>query len=274
MQYIYKLVFTGTTKFYIGQTENVETRFRTHIERLQRNRHHNVHLQRWFNKNLLTIASIEVLASFEDRTACDEFEEFCITETWDRNFNVSKKSGGGDLISYHPNREQFVEKCRENLLKRIAENPPKPKFGKDNPNYRHGKQTKEAIESALCSECGEVKVSYVGARCKECLKIIQSQTRKGENNKFYGKKHSQETRCKLSERMKDGYTTGKFEVVNAHKVVVDGIVFNSKTQCAKYLKTSVSTIQNRIENKKFSNYFIYQEDLHKNLPVYKAEVAI
>ena len=117
-------------------------------------------------------------------------------------------------------------------------------------------------------------MSYVGARCKGCLKIIQSQTRKGENNKFYGKKHSQETRCKLSERMKEGYATGKFEVVNAHKVVVDGIVFNSKTQCAKYLKTSVSTIQNRIENKKFSNYFIYQEDLHKNLPVYKAEVAI
>ena len=63
-------------------------------------------------------------------------------------------------------------------------------------------------------------------------------------------------------------------MVNSHKVVVDGIVFNSKTQCAKYLKTSVSTIQNRIENKNFSDYFIYQEDLHKNLPVYKAEVAI
>ena len=84
------------------------------------------------------------------------------------------------------------------------------------------------------------------------------------------KKHSQETRCKLSKRVKEGYATGKFEVVNAHKVVVDGVVFNSKTQCAKYLKTSVSTIQNRVENKKFSNYFIYQEDL----PVYKAEVAI
>ena len=274
MQYIYKLVFTGTTKFYIGQTENVETRFRTHIERLQRNRHHNVHLQRWFNKNLLTVASIEVLTSFEDKTTCDEFEEFCIAETWNRNFNVSRKASGGDLISYHPNREQIVEKCREHLRKWVAENPREPKFGKDNPNYRHGKQTKEAIESALCSECGEGKVYIVGARCRECLKILQSQTRKGENNKFYGKKHSQETRNKLSKNMKEGYATGRLKVENSHKVVVDGIVFNSKTQCAKYLKTSVSTIRNRIESKNFSDYFIYQEDLHKNLPVYKAEVAI
>ena len=76
--------------------------------------HHNTDLQTWFNDNKPEYMEMVVLSELASR------EEACIEEvniieaTYDINFNISKKSGGGDLISYHPNKEAISQKHREN----------------------------------------------------------------------------------------------------------------------------------------------------------------
>ena len=49
-QFIYKIINTVNGKFYVGSTTNTRERFRTHRNRLRRNRHHAKHLQAAWNK--------------------------------------------------------------------------------------------------------------------------------------------------------------------------------------------------------------------------------
>lgn len=49
-QVIYKIINLVNDKFYVGSTTNQRERFRTHRNRLRRNRHHATHLQAAWNK--------------------------------------------------------------------------------------------------------------------------------------------------------------------------------------------------------------------------------
>lgn len=75
----------------------------------------------------------------------------------------------------------------------------------------------------------------------------------GTNNPFYNKKHSEETRKRLSDKRKG------VKPCNTLKVVIDNILYNSFTDAARILNCSVATIRNRCNSDKFSNYVLYQE---------------
>lgn len=64
--------------------------------------------------------------------------------------------------------------------------------GENNPNYRHG--------PTYCKHCNK-KMSK-NAKGNVCVKCI-GQEKTGENNPFYGKKHTEETRRKMSENHYD-----------------------------------------------------------------------
>src|SRR5690606_31520062 len=72
--------------------------------------------------------------------------------------------------------------------------------------------------------------------------------RTGENNPFYGKSHSEETKNKLSQKMK-----GKLPP-NTKKVEIDGKVYPSASKAAKELGVATATITNRVRSKKFPTY--------------------
>jgi hypothetical protein len=68
----------------------------------------------------------------------------------------------------------------------------------------------------------------------------------GENNSFFGKHHSEETRKKLHDKM-----LGK-KPVNRRPVLADGILYESVNDCANANNISASLVLYRINSKKYN----------------------
>lgn len=114
------------------------------------------------------------------------------------------------------------------------------------------------------------------------VKQKHSQRQQGENNSFYGKKHSEETKKKIKKWSNNYYSDQKnrdkvskrvsgknnpmygkekskkmidsVKKANSKKVIIDGVTYNSTVVARNELGISRSTIRRRINNDKFKNY--------------------
>lgn len=93
-------------------------------------------------------------------------------------------------------------------------------------------------------ECGK-KIGVINKTCSKC------RARDGKNNSFYGKKHNEETKKKLSEAHK-----GKYVGNQNIKFMIDGIEYNSLGNASKVLSIPITTIRWRLKSKnnRFLNY--------------------
>lgn len=73
----------------------------------------------------------------------------------------------------------------------------------------------------------------------------------GENNPFFGKKHTNETKKKISEAIKNRKTNP-----NSKKVSVDGLVFDSASEAAKFFGLSSGTISYRCRKKTLNCFWV------------------
>lgn len=238
MGYVYQIRNTKSEKVYIGSTININKRKSTHFNNLKNNSHHCVFLQRSYNKNNPEDFIFEIIYEGDDYI---NVEQQLITEKYDNIYNTSKYATGGDLISYHPNRTEIIEKIRSSVNERYKETSERMKHSKPmdlNPNWKNG-----SVQKHTTCSCGNTK-NYNAKVCIQCI----GNYRKGESNSFYGKQHSEESKLKMSIANK-----GKIPI-NANKVSIDGIVYPSKTTAAKEIGVSVATIQNRINSSKYPNY--------------------
>lgn len=250
---VYKLKNNINDKFYIGQTKSMTHRLNWHISQLKYETHHNIHLQRFYNKHKDTIVfSYEVLFESDDKEMIDEFEIAEIEKTFLYNYNLSKKASGGDLLSYHPNRDFIIRKISKSLIDNSSKMTKEEKiikwarYGSDNPNFKHG----NTLIDIFCSECNKkLKTIYVENKIYLCTSC-NAKGRTKEKNPFYGKTHTDEFKKKLSEKMK-----GKPNTRDSKKVSIDGIIYNSYTEASKILGCTTSTISNRVKNIKFINYY-------------------
>lgn len=250
--YVYKLVNNIDERIYVGQTKNINRRFKYHIDMLNRDKHHSIYLQRFYNKYENCIITYEILFESDDKDKIDEYELEYINNTYEINFNVSKQSGGGDLISYHPNRDDIVARSRATSainISNLSEEERQKKYsrpGKANSNYKHGL----TLVEVHCKGCNKTlnKSYYVSGGHKLCRSCL-GKTRIGDKNPFYGKKHTEEYKRNASIR--------RMGIPNEHdsiSVEVDGIRYSSYTAAAKVLGCSVATVSNRVKNLKFPNY--------------------
>jgi hypothetical protein len=81
----------------------------------------------------------------------------------------------------------------------------------------------------------------------------------GEKNSFYGKKHSDESKKKISYSRK-GILPG-----NTRKVVIENVEYESATEAGRVLGVVTATITHRIKspNKNYANYFYKDEIKNK-----------
>ena len=267
MHYIYKLVFKETDMFYIGQTSNLDTRFDRHWTSLQKGTHHNLHMQRWCNKHLPKFMGMVVLDRIEDQGDCDLREIEMINETYHENFNISKKAQGGDLVSYHPNRDAIANKHSQNWLNQISSGkrpPNEPKYGKENPNYRHGKSSTEVLEKATCPDCNTpIETKVLGTRCKPCNSTYISSLYEGEGNPFFGKHHSEKTCEILRQKGKERYQNG-FRPKNSRAVVAEGVYYESISACSRSYGCHSSLVTYRLKSSKW-DFEYYDPDKHSKL---------
>jgi len=109
--YIYKIVDINTGRVYIGKTEgSCKKRQVQHWNLLKKGKHHNVQLQRVYNKDPSRLVFEIVEKDISDRKQLDLLEIYYIQQLG--SLNMTKGGDGGDTITNHPDRESIVKKIR------------------------------------------------------------------------------------------------------------------------------------------------------------------
>ena len=249
---VYQIRNKKNGKLYVGSSVQVERRLDRHRSDLEKGRHHCIHLQRAWDKYGSDSFEFQLFRKCRDVKEVRELEQERLNDLGDNLYNTSKIAGGGDLISYHPNKDEIVEKMKQSLVKRYGIMTPEErrKVYASHKNGMTGRTHTDATKRKI-SEINKGNSYAKGFKRtpeqRARLSEVASQ-RTGESNHFYGKTHSPETIKKLSEKMK-----GKLPV-NTKAVVIDDVIYPSSSEAARQLGVVTATILNRIKSPKFPTY--------------------
>lgn len=275
--YIYKIINKVNGRFYIGSTINFDKRKERHLYELKNNKHHNIFLQRAFEKYGVDTFEFYIREKeVNDVKELQMLEERYINYCWKSGmlYNISKKGSGGDLISYHPNNDNFRKLQSKIVKERYAnlsieeKNKLSEKMkGENNPNFgnRWGDKQKlkasERMKNNNSSFFKKIKGKtfeefYGEEKAKEIKnKLSVSFSKKvGEKNSFYGKHHSEETKKIISEKRKG------IKPINCKKVLYDGIIYESANECAKKLGLKNVTVSYRAKNNIYGFSYVGEND--------------
>jgi len=189
---IYKITNTTNGRVYIGQAENLKTRYNIHLYRIKRNEHHNEHLQRSFNKHGEDKFVFEILEEVEDLSTLNLREKFWIDYY-----------GGINSKDTYNLKDPLLNEHNDYVKSKLS----KATSGENNPNYgnkwsdeqkenmsksRKGKSWVEIYGEDKASEMREnASESQKGREHSEKTKEKIRQANIGEKNPFYGKGYTQ-----------------------------------------------------------------------------------
>lgn len=240
--YIIECLLNG--KWYVGSSKNIKGRWKQHLRRLRKNTHHNIYLQRSFNKygeDAFRIITLEEVSYPEDLLPREQH----YIDLLSPEYNIGSV-GGGDNYTNHPRRFEIREALIAHLVKfreSLSEEEHNRIFvrcGKDNPNYRNGL----SVKGRVCG-CGR-KVHKGYKRCITC----SNNDRYGEKNGFFGKKHSEETKQHLSD-----VRAGRPQPHASKSLMSKGVFYEKCSDAAEALGVSLGTITFRINSDKYPSTF-------------------
>lgn len=141
---IYRIVCVPTGKFYIGSSTNLRTRRYNHFRELQRNKHHNRHMQRAWNKygkdafvfEVLELALIPFLL---------EREQYWL-DTLKPGFNMSPIAGSTLGRKFSP---ETKEKMRLKALGRKMSEETRRNMAEARKGKKHSRETRAKMSDAL-----------------------------------------------------------------------------------------------------------------------------
>lgn len=283
---IYRIINKANKRFYVGSSVDIGARWRRHRYDLNNGVHHNIYLQRAWNKY--------GEESFEFCIFCEcsedeirELESINLDAYFGSQdcYNLSPCASGGDLITHHPERDMIVDKIASSVRKNInslTDEEKKAKWGRsgeDNPNYgkkwkkekrqrasdRMKKRFQDSDERAKMS--GIMSERLEDRTLREKISEAQkkrfrspeergkmsdfAKTRTGNKNPFFGKKHSDKTKDKISKKNK-----GKYRGSQERPVDIDCTRYKSVSEAARQLGIGAALVIYRIrsKNKKFDGY--------------------
>ena len=229
MQGVYRIRNILDNKRYVGSAQDLEEHWGEYRKALRERRHHNIRLQRAWNKygeeNFVYEIEGEVEGNRNVLLAC---EQIYLDEGFKQGilYNIARKAGGGNL-GPEVNRKKsgknhpMYGKPRTEEFKQAQS-----KFMKDwheeNENPYKGKHHTE-ITCDQISEKGkewhrthEHPRGMLGKHQTEQAKAEIGKANSGENNPMYGKHHTDETKQEQSEIRKEYYKTNTSWWVGKH----------------------------------------------------------
>jgi len=193
MQGIYYIENTKTQRRYYGSSFNIEKRLTQHKQDLGKRKHHNIQLQRTYNKygNIFRYVTLEE-TNFNTREELLEYEQKFL----DKNINGYNMApaNGGNILGTHLDKEKIREKIlktHSKTIKNLSSEEKKKKFGRSkekNGRWKQGSSIK------ICPDCNS-SMGYYAKTCGKC------RDRTKDNNPFYGKSHTEKTKSILREKM-------------------------------------------------------------------------
>jgi group I intron endonuclease len=237
---IYEIKNKATGKSYIGSSKQIQKRWEQHLLALRKGIHHSVLLQRAWNKYGEDCFEFSVKEECEERQLLEREQQYLNTKP---EYNIGAQASGGDNLTNHPNRGAVVQKIRQANQARMSlltEEERKQRFSRpmeNNPNWKGG------ATYSYC-KCG-VRKKPQAKTCNKC------RDRSGENNPFYGKKHSQETKQILRECASRRTT----KPCNSKKVVADGVEYQTAQAAATAHNISRGLVNYRCNSDKYTWQF-------------------
>ena len=150
---VYKIVVNE--EVYVGSSITIDSRWREHINQLRGNRHHNIALQRHYNKYGEDSLAFSIIEACRDEETLREREEYWIEKIG--TINLTKTATGGDRTAHLRGNPEYHARLREtrergsnpaknswkNLTEKEREDRKKVwsdvKKGKGNGRYKHNK---------------------------------------------------------------------------------------------------------------------------------------
>jgi group I intron endonuclease len=276
--YIYRIYNIVNSKQYVGSTENITNRWKKHSTDLQQNKHHNIYLQRSYNKHGANNFLFEIIEECDIR---DKFELHNIEQRYLDNepnlYNIGRKASGGDNRTNHPLNNEIslrTSKTIRHNISLLSEEDRKRKFGKlGDKNGMFGKTHTQDVKDAarvrmlklqedgiIVSRLGRTNIDLFGEeKAKEASRKLSEygKTRTGNKNPFYGRHHTEETKQKIRD------TKNKIPISERTKnnsqitpVQINGVNYMSLSEAGRQLQISPPMLIYRIRStkEKYSGY--------------------
>jgi len=242
---IYVIRNNNNNKVYVGSAKHFLNRRAKHWRQLKLGTHGNVKLTRSVRKHGIENFTFEVLEflPYEKVTIIDR-ENFWIQrlDSKKSGYNIADASFG-DTLTNNPNRVEIIAKRTKTLKlnnSKLTKSELKEKHG------RLGKLNGRYIDGMngfkICTICNKTTIQKASKVCLNCS------DRTGVRNSFFGKKHTEETKQKISSA-----NLGKIPP-NRVKIKVRNTIYKSATEASKYSKCTVMTVLNRARSDKFKDY--------------------
>lgn len=258
-------------KYYIGYSCNVKQRLQKHKSTLRGGKHCNIRMQRAYDKYGADCFDYEILQECETEEEAKNVELSYLEDLSirDKLYNLHYNSSGGDLMTYHPNKEQIIERMKntqKEQISKMSKEERQERWGQSGEkNGMYGRTHTDEVKR-LYSEMHKGNTYRLGKKAsqetKDKMSVIASQ-RLGEKNPFFGKHHSEETKQRIREKGK-----GRLPP-NVREVIINGETYISATEAGRQLGICTGTILHRIKspNPKYANYFYVENEPKTNTSI-------
>ena len=255
---VYKITNLSSGRFYIGSAQNIYKRKQRHFKTLRSNSHHNIFLQRVFNKYGEDDFKVQYMKTGTLEEARELEQKLLDKYHGNSDFmNIGRDASGGDNLSAHPRKKKIVAKMTKSIRKRMAAMSKEERvatFGRSGElNGMYGKTHTDAVKKKLSKvhtgntyAKGAVRSEDQRQRLSEIA--IERASSEDYINPFKGKKHSAETLAYLA-TVNAGRTPA-----NARKVKIGRKKYDSLRAAADKLDVVAATILYRIRSKNYPDY--------------------
>jgi group I intron endonuclease len=189
---IYQIINIINEKKYIGSSNNLNKRWRDHRNSLRMNEHHNILLQRIYNKYGDKTLKFSILEEINDPQELLKKEQFYI-DLINPEYNVCKTAGS-------PLGYKHTEETKEKMRKPKSEET-KKKMSKSQKGKILSEETKKKMSISRTGEKNPMYGKHY-SRSEETKKKM-SLVKSGINNPMFGKNHTEETKKKISNTKKE-----------------------------------------------------------------------